>query len=152
MSLRSVIAITCLLLIAASVCAAHEETYEQLKARADAAKPKDQDKLFAEVSLRAVMLARTRYNENQVDKAQAAAQDAAVYAEKAREAAQTSGKNLKHTEIMLREAARRLDELRKDLSVEDRPPVEAAVHRIEAARQAVLTKMFGPMGGAKEKP
>ncbi len=152
MKLRSTVAIACLLLLSAAVCAAREETYEQLKARAETAKPKDRDKLFAEVSLRAVMLARTRYNESQVEKAQAAAQDAAVYAEKARDAAQSSGKNLKNTEIMLREAGRRLDELRKDLSVEDRPPVEVALHRVEAARQAVLTKMFGPMGGPKEKP
>ncbi len=152
MRFRSIAVTACLLLISAEVCTAREETYDQLKARADTARPKDQDKLFAEVSLRAVMLAKTRYNENQVEKAQAAAQEAAVYAEKARDAAQSTGKNLKHTEIMLREAARRLDELRQDLSVEDRPPVEAAVHRIEAARQAVLTKMFGPMGAPKEKP
>jgi response regulator RpfG family c-di-GMP phosphodiesterase len=152
MNVRQTIAIACLLLIAVAACSAREETYEQLKARAEASKPTSQDKLFAEVSLRAVMLARSLYNQGHTDKAQAAAQEAATYAEKARDAAQSTGKNLKRTEIMLREAARRLEELRQDLSVEDRPPVEAAEQRIQAARQAVLTKMFGPMGGPKEKP
>ena len=65
------------------------------------------------------------------------------YAGRAAEAAQKSGKHLKDTEILLRETARRLDDVRKTLNFDDRPHVEAAVQQVEKFRQQLLDHMFG---------
>jgi hypothetical protein len=118
---------------------------------ATAAKPSDQDKLFAQVSRRAVEVANNYYTAGKVPEAQAAVQDVVSYAEKARTAAQSSGKNLKQTEIELREAARRLEQVRRSLALEDRPYVEAAVNRVEQVRKDLLDQMFGLKPKDKEK-
>lgn len=144
MSMRRGVVIAMVLLLAVSAAAKREETFEQLRARADAANPKDRDKLFAEVSRRAVDLANGFYNAGDLEKAKAAVDIAVDYAQKARDAARDTGKNIKRTEITLRETARRLDDIGKSLSFEDRPYVEDAVRRIEAARTDLLDQMFGP--------
>ena len=62
---------------------------------------------------------------------------------RASEAAQKTGKHLKNTEILLRETARRLDDVSKTLNFDDRIYVEAAVKQVEKSRQQLLEQMFG---------
>lgn len=141
-----------LVALLASFClAAHEEPLESLKARAEAAKPKDQDRLFAEMARREVEEANTFYIAGQIDKAQASLQEVVAYAEKAQQAAQKSGKKLKETEIILRKATRRLETLRGTFALEDRPPVQAAIDRLEEIRKSLLDQMFSKPK-PKEKP
>ena len=54
-----------------------------------------------------------------------------------------SGKQLKSTEILLRETARRLNDVSKTLNFDDRTYVEAAVKQVEKSRQQILDQMFG---------
>ena len=128
-----------------------DEPLEALKARAESARPQDQAPLFAAISRREVNEADRFYNEGDIAKAKQAVDDVVLYAGRAGEAAQKSGKHVKNTEISLRETARRLDDLRKTLGFEERPYVEAAVKEVEKHRQKLLEHMFGPQSKESKK-
>ena len=132
-----------LLLSALAVASNPEESLDALKTRAENARPQDQGHLFATIALREVKEADHFYTEGDVTNATKAVDDVVRYAARATEAAQKSGKHLKDTEILLRQTARRLDDVRKTLSFEDRPYVEAAVKQVEKLRQKLLEQMFG---------
>jgi hypothetical protein len=66
------------------------------------------------------------------------------YAEKARDAAIARPHKLKDTEIHLRKAEHRLNDLRRTLAFEDQPPVQDAADRIAAIRKQILDVMFAP--------
>jgi hypothetical protein len=132
------------LLLAACVSAkSTEEPLEALKARAENARPQDQGRLFATIARREVHEADRFYTEGDITSATKAVDEVVRYATRASEAAQKSGKHLKDTEILLRETARRLDDVRKTLNFDDRPYVEAAVKQVEKARQKLLDQIFG---------
>jgi polyhydroxyalkanoate synthesis regulator phasin len=78
-----------------------------------------------------------------VDKAQSSIKEAVLYSEKSAASAQEKGKKIKDTEITLRETARRIEEIRRTLAVDDQPPLAAAVARIEELRRQLLDHMFG---------
>ena len=128
-----------------------DEPLEVLKARAESARPGDQGPLFAAIASREVNEADRSYTEGDIPKAMQAVDEVVRYAGRAAEAAQKSGKHLKHTEISLRETARRLDVVRKTLSFEDRAYVEAAVKQVEKRRQELLERMFGPQSKEGKK-
>jgi ABC-type transporter Mla subunit MlaD len=141
--IRRLIIVTALL--ATGVAAAdHQADYTALKTRAASAKVGEQDKLYAQLAMRATEVANDHYTAGDVTKAQAAIDEVVSCAEKARAAALQTNKNLKQTEITLRETLRRLDDLRRTLAVEDRPYVETAINRIETVRKQLLDQMFGP--------
>jgi len=123
--------------------AEHQTDYATLKTRAAAAKISDQDKLYAQLAMSATAVANDRYTAGDVPKAQESIDEAVSFAEKARDAALHSNKNLKQTEITLRETSRRMEDLRRSLALEDRPYVETAINRIETIRKQLLDQMFG---------
>ena len=126
-----------------------DEPLEALKARAESARPQDQGTLFAQIARREVAEADHFYTEGDIAKATKAVDEVVAYAGRASRAAQKSGKHLKNTEISLRETGRQLDDVRKTLSFEDRPYVEAAVKQVEKLRQELLERMFGPQSKGK---
>jgi len=128
-----------------------DEPLEVMKARAERARPQDQGPLFAAISGREVNEADGFYTEGDLAKAKQAVDDVVLYAGRASEAAQKSGKHIKNTEISLRETARRLDDVRKTLGFEERPYVEAAVKEVEKHRQKLLEHMFGPQSKESKK-
>ena len=128
-----------------------DEPLEALKARAESARAQDQGLLFAQIARREVAEADRFYTEGDIAKAKQAVDDVVAYAGRASEAAQKSGKHLKNTEISLRETGRQLDDVRKTLSFEDRPYVEAAVKHVEKLRQELLERMFGPQSKGSSK-
>jgi hypothetical protein len=132
-----------LLLSSFAVATTAEEPLDVLKARAESARVQSQPRLFATVARREVDEADRLYTEGDITNAKKAVDEVVRYAARATEAAQSSGKHLKDTEILLRQTARRLDEVRKTLNFEDRPDVEAAVKQVEKSRQKLLEHMFG---------
>ncbi len=74
------------------------------------------------------------------------------YGRKAADAASTSGKHLKQTEIELRKLRKRMHDIAETLAVDDRPPLQKAVDDIEQIRSDLLARMFGPQAEPKEKP
>jgi len=127
-----------------------EEPLEALKTRAEHARPSDQPHLFATIARREVNEVDRFYTEGDLSSATKAVDDLVRYAGRAAETAQKSGKHLKDTEILLRETARRLDDVRRTLNFEDRPQVEAAVKQVEKFRQQLLDHMFGLSKGSKQ--
>lgn len=141
--MRRMAAACVMLLMAVAVFAGKKpETIDELKARAAQAKPQDQVKLFMEVAQRQLDSAGRSYDAGDSDKAKAEIEDVSAYAEKAGDAAMQTGKRVKRTEIDVRKLAQRMEALRRSLSVDDRPPLEAAGERLEKLDSRLLDHMF----------
>ena len=122
------------------------ETLEQLKARAEQAKPQDQVRLFMDVAQRQLQAADQAYTAGAIDQGKAAIEDVAAYAEKAGAAAVRTGKHLKRTEIDLRKMEQKLEAMRRSVEFESRPPLQAVGDRVEKVRTDLLNRMFRGKG------
>lgn len=119
--------------------AAREASLDELRAKA---LRENHPRLYAELVRRQVEVANQYYNEGDAEKAQATIAELVQNAERCRDAAIQTRKKLKDTEKTLYRASRRLEEVRRSLALDDRPPVEAAVDKIEAVRRELLNLMF----------
>jgi hypothetical protein len=122
--------------------AAKDETVADLKARVEAARPEDRPPLCIHVAERQLQNADRLYTEGKAEQARAAVEDIVTYSEKARDSATQTKKHLKAVEIAARKMADKLRDIRRTLNLEDQPPVEAAVKRLEDIRTALLDAMF----------
>src|SRR4029077_7368803 len=120
-----------------------QETLEQLIARAESAHPQDQANLYLQIARRQAEAAEKVYEGGNVEAGNSAVADVVMYSGKASDAAISSGKRLKDTEIALRKMAERLRDLKRNLALEDQPPVQQAIDRMEKMRTDLLTAMFG---------
>ncbi len=130
-----------LLVMAVAACAAARDPLEELKAQAD---KEQQAKLYAEVVRRDVEVADQHFTSGDVDKAQSVIAEIVDYTAKCLAAAHKNPKKLKETEQELHKASTRLEAVRRSLAFDDRPPVKAAVDKIESARTELLDLMFHP--------
>jgi tetratricopeptide (TPR) repeat protein len=140
-----------MVLLLTSLALAGNETAPQLKARADAAHGAEQAKLCLEYARHQLEDANALFTDGQVDKAQAEVLEAVDYARKAADAAASSGKQLKETEIKLRKLEERMHDVGESLAFEDRPPVRQAVNEIEQIRSDLMVRMWGPQAEPKGK-
>lgn len=148
MKTRAALAIFVLLLPACISAAAGEPRdvagrVAQLKQKAANAKEKDRAKLLAELIREEASLASQQFDTGNAKDAQATIADIKAQVIECKQAALAAGKDLKHTDIELREAARQLDNLRRSLAFEDQAPVKEVVDLIQDARTAILDRMFG---------
>ncbi|MBI2677521.1 MAG: hypothetical protein HYX28_01925 [Candidatus Koribacter versatilis] len=118
---------------------AKDESLDALKARAFR---ENQPRLYAEVVRRQIEVANQYYTAGEVDKAQSVIAEIVDLTGKCIEAAQKNHSNLKDTELTLYKAGRRLEDVRRSLSFDDQPPVQAAVERIQKARRDLLDLLF----------
>jgi len=125
------------------------ETATELKARADAAHGGEQAKLCLEYARMQLESSNALFTDGQVDKAQAEIQEVIDYSRKGADAAASSGKQLKETEIKLRKLEERMHDIGESLAFEDRPPVRQAVEQIEQIRSDLMVKMWGPQAEPK---
>ena len=121
---------------------AKEQTLAELKDRAESAHPEDRPPLCIEIAHRQLRNADKLYNQGNVEQARAAVDDVVTYSEKARDSATLSRKHLKNVEIAVRKMAEKLRDIRRSLNLEDQPPVDAAVKRLEDVRTSLLDAMF----------
>ena len=140
-----------LLLILSSFLLAGEESATQLKAKADAAHGADQAKLCLEYARLELESSNALFTDGQVDKAQAEIREVVDYSRKGADAASSSGKQLKETEIRLRKLAERMHDIGESLAFEDRPPVHQAIDEIERIRSDLMVRMWGPQAEPKGK-
>lgn len=124
------------------LAAAKDETLAGLKARADSARPEDRPPLYVEIAHSQLRNADKLYNDGNVEQARAAVEDIVTYSEKARDSATQSKKHLKNVEISVRKMAEKLRDIRRTLNLEDQPPVDAAIRRLEDIRTTLLEAMF----------
>jgi hypothetical protein len=122
--------------------AAKEETVDELKARVESARPEVRADLCIRIAQRQLQNADQLYIDGKVEEAHAAVDDIVSYSEKARDAATQNRKRLKNVEINVRKMAEKLRDIKRTLAFDDQPPVEAAIHRLEDIRTALLKEMF----------
>ncbi|HMK21509.1 MAG TPA: hypothetical protein VK466_04200 [Terriglobales bacterium] len=146
---RTIVGLAVLLAMASAMglAFAKELTLEELKARAETAKPDERAKLCIEIAERQVEAADKLYTDVKIDQAQSAIHDVVSYSEKAVDAASQTGHKLKNTEIALRKMSHRLNDIKRTLAFENQAPVQNAVDVLEKLRTDVLSRMFGK--GAK---
>jgi hypothetical protein len=131
-----------LLLAFAWAFAAKEETIDELKTHFANARPEDRPELGIRIALHQLRNADKLYIEGKVEQAREAVDDIVTYAEKARDAATQTQKHLKNVEIDARKIADKLRDIKRTLALEDQPPVEQAIRRLEDVRTALLKEMF----------
>jgi hypothetical protein len=136
-------AILILALVGAGAAWAREETTEELIARADAARPDQQPDLYMQVAQRKLKSATEAYKSDKMEDFHTAVQQIVKYSDSAHSAALHSGKHLKNTEIKIREIAIRLRDIKLNVDIEEQPPVQTAIDRLEGFRTELLHSMFG---------
>jgi polyhydroxyalkanoate synthesis regulator phasin len=142
MKLRAIL-MTVLLLPVMGFCLG-EKNIDAMKAEADKASGGHQAKLASELAQDLVKVADQQFTAGNNQQGQATVQDILKYSSLARDAAVNSHDSMKQTEIRLRETQRRLEALKRTLSVDDRPPLDAVEKKIEQFRQDLLDAMFPP--------
>lgn len=149
--MRRLVEYAMVLLTLAAIGMASNDTASELKARADAAHGGGQVKLCLEYAHQQLESANDLFNAGNADKAQSDIREVVEYAQKAAQAASSSGKHLKDTEINLRKLEDRMHDIGESLDFEDRTPVRSAVDQIEKIRSDLLVRMFGPQAEPKGK-
>ncbi len=141
--------LSCILLLLALVAAAAAEkkTIEQLRAEAEKASGGHQGALYAELASRLVDVADQQFTAGDSSKGQQTVQEILADATKAHDDAVRTRKKLKDVEIHLRETQRHLENVRRTLAAEDRPPVDAVEKKLADFRQDLLNVMFAPKKG-----
>ena len=128
-----------------------QSTSAALKARADAAQGGERANLSLEYAHHQLEEANTLYTQGDIDKAEADIHEVVAYCHQSAVAASNSGKRVKQTEIELRKLENRMRDIGRSLSIDDRPPVEAAVQELEQVRAGLLAKMWGEKAEPKDK-
>lgn len=142
MQVRGRLQTLAVLLVLTGMALASSESIADLKAKADAAHGGEQAKLCLEYAHRLLQEANDQFTKGDVDKAQAEIREIVEYAHKGADAATSSGKRQKQTEIALRELSKRMHDIGDTLAFEDRGPVRHAIEEIEQTRSDLLSKMF----------
>jgi len=132
-----------LMLLLALAALADDKGLDQLKAEAERA-GNDQAKACAEVAERLVSVADKQFTDGESVKGQATVQEILQYATRSRDLAIKTRKKMKETEIHLRRSRHALENMRRTLAAEDRPPVQAVEKKLEQFGEDILEAMFAP--------
>jgi hypothetical protein len=136
-------ALVVLVLICPAASAGTEESLEQLIARAESARPQDRPALDIKIARLKAEAAIKFYDAGNAEAGASAVADTVTYFSKATDAAISSGKKMKDTEIALRKTAERFRDLKRNLVFEDQPSLQQAIDRLEKMRTDLLSAMFG---------
>ena len=128
--------------VVAGPAPANDETLEQLKSRVQNAPPQDRPRPCIRIAERQLRNADKLYKAGDVEHARAAVDEIVTYSEQARDSAVETNKHLKHVEITVRKIAERLRDIKRILAIEDQPPIDQAVQRLEEVRTSLLQRMF----------
>jgi len=123
--------------------ARNDENLSQLIARAESAPPGERPGLYIQIARQQAEAADKLYREGNAEAGSQALNDTVTYAEKARDAAASTGKRLKDTEIALRKMAEKFRDVKHNLPFDDQAAVQQAIDRLEKMRTDLLSAMFG---------
>jgi len=140
--MRALLQTAAFALVITGLALAATESLADLKSKADLAHGGDQAKYSMEYAHRLLEDSNALFTKADLEKAQAEIREIVDYARVAANAAASSGKRQKQTEISLRELGKRMHDIGDTLAFEDRSPVRQAVEEIEQVRSDLLTKMF----------
>ena len=131
------------LFLLALTALADDRNIDELRAEAERA-GNDQAKVCAEVAERLVSVADKQFTDGESVQGYATVQEILQYATRSRDLAVKTRKKMKETEIHLRRCRHALENMRRTLAAEDRPPVEAVEKKLEQFGQDMLDAMFAP--------
>jgi hypothetical protein len=149
--MRPLGSILVVLTLAAALHGKDQKSVDQLRAEAEKASGGHQALLYAELAERLVDQADQQFTQGESVKAQATIQEILSAATKARDGGVSSRRKLKETEIHLRLTQRHLEDVRRTLSIDDRPEVEAVEKKLSDFRQDLLNAMFSPRKEEEKK-
>jgi hypothetical protein len=149
--MRQLASILVVLTLAAALYGKDQKSVDQLRAEAEKAGGGHQALLYAELAERLVDQADQQFTQGESVKAQATIQEILSVATKARDGGVSSRRKLKETEIHLRLTQRHLEDVRRTLSADDRPEVEAVEKKLSDFRQDLLNAMFSPRKEEEKK-
>jgi hypothetical protein len=144
--------IALVLLAAASLAALpralafNDENLEQLIARSESASAGDRPALYIKIARLQAESADRLYQAGDPDAGNKALSDVVAYSQKASDAAASTGKKLKDTEIALRKMAEKFRDVKHNLPFDDQAPVQQAIDSLEKMRTDLLSAMFGKKG------
>ncbi|HUR37617.1 MAG TPA: hypothetical protein VM009_07350 [Terriglobales bacterium] len=133
--------LSCMLMVGLaswSVAQAPPSAIEELKTKAESMKDYERGKIYSEIARELTEQANRQFADGQLEPALETVKQVIEFSEKASASAKLRNKKTKDTEINLRRTARRLEEVERSLAVEDRPPVRAAVEKVDAIRKDLL--------------
>jgi hypothetical protein len=122
------------------------ESPEKLRERAEAAKGGERAKLYMRAAEKTVEEANAKFTAGEIEQAHGQVKQAVSDADRATDAARTSGKRLKNTELELRKLVRRLTDIERTLAVDDRGPVHESIEHLQELNRSLLDRMFGRGG------
>jgi hypothetical protein len=133
------------LLVSASLAAFAfvPENLDQLMARAESARPEDRPAIYTEIARLKAEAAVKLYDAGNVEDGSVALQDVRTFSKKATDAAISTGKRLKNTEITLRKMAEKFRDVKRNVAFEDQAPIQQTVDELEKMRTDLLAAMFG---------
>jgi hypothetical protein len=133
------------LLLAAGLSAAPQDI-EKLKTEAAKAHGAEQGRLYAELASKLVDVANQQFTAGDSQKGHATVQELLQYAVQAHDLVLQAQSNRKEVEILLRRTQRHLEDVKRTLASDDRPPLDAAEKKLADLRQDLLDAMFAPKG------
>ena len=123
-----------------------EESLEHLIARSEAAAAGDRPALYIRIARLQADSADKLYQDGNPEGGNKALSDVVSYSQKASDAAASTGKKLKDTEIALRKMAEKFRDVKHNLPFDDQAPVQQAIDSLEKMRTDLLSVMFGKKG------
>jgi hypothetical protein len=120
----------------------HGTDFTARRAEAERASGGSRAKLFVDLAHDEMEAANQAFTAGDVEKGHKIAAESLADAQRGAEAAATSGKRLKETEIGLRKLELRTRDIARSLAFEDRPEVEKIGPQLEQLRQTLLDRLF----------
>lgn len=124
--------------LAAAQEAVRPSEVERLKTKAESMRDYERGKIYSEIARELTEQASRQFAEGDEAAALKSVGEVVEFAERASSAAKLRNKKTKDTEINLRKTARRLEEISKTLTLEDRPPIEEAMQKVDEIRKELL--------------
>jgi hypothetical protein len=115
-----------------------------LKVEAEKASGGQQAKLYAALADKLVEVADQQFTQGNSVQGEATVQEVLQYSGKAHDIALSRRDNRKEVEILLRQTQRHLEDVKRTLAAEDRPPLDAVEKKLADLRQDLLDSMFAP--------
>ena len=124
-------------------CAAQEDPLVRLRQIADTSHGGDCARYSVAYAKLLAEVGDKQYAEGKVDQAEQLIRQLGQYAERGTRCSIESHKHEKDTEINLRKLSRRLTDIEKTVSFEDRALIREQTYNIDRLREKLLTNMFG---------
>jgi hypothetical protein len=125
-----------------AVFASKEATVEELKARLSSTSVGERPQICLQIAEKQLESADKFYAAVETEKAQAAVTDVTAFAEQARDYAIQSRKHQKQTEIAVRRMIRKLEDIKRTVTLEEQAPLTSAISHLQRVRDDLLMAMF----------